>query len=101
MQTTLDDGIGYSTISLEVKYLRPIHLDAGELRAEATVVHAGPYDQLPDAYAAIEAWMDSNGRAARSAPWELYVTDPAEHPDPKDWRTEVYWPLETGGKKRS
>lgn len=67
----------------------------------ATVVHAGPYDQLSDAYAAIEGWMESHGRAARSAPWELYVTDPAEHPDPKDWRTEVYWPLETGGKKRS
>ncbi len=22
------------------------------------------------------------------------VTDPAQHPDPADWRTEVYWPLE-------
>ena len=27
------------------------------------------------------------------APWESYVTDPADHPDPADWRTEVYWPL--------
>ena len=41
VQTTVDDGVGYTTISLEVKYLRPIRLDAGELRAEATVVHAG------------------------------------------------------------
>ncbi len=28
-----------------------------------------------------------------AAPWESYVTDPAQHPDPADWRTEVYWPL--------
>jgi uncharacterized protein (TIGR00369 family) len=41
VQTTLDEGVGYTTVSLEVKYLRPIALDAGELRAEATVVHAG------------------------------------------------------------
>ena len=41
VQTTLDEGVGYTTASLEVKYLRPVALDAGELRAEATVVHAG------------------------------------------------------------
>ena len=41
VQTTLDEGVGYTTVSLEVKYLRPIALDAGELRAEATVVHTG------------------------------------------------------------
>ena len=41
VQTTLDEGVGYTTISLEVKYLRAIRLDAGELRAEAFVVHAG------------------------------------------------------------
>jgi uncharacterized protein (TIGR00369 family) len=41
VQTTLDEGVGYTTVSLEVKYLRAIALDAGELRAEATVVHAG------------------------------------------------------------
>ena len=41
VHTTLDDGLAYSTVALEVKYLRPIRLDAGELRAEATVIHAG------------------------------------------------------------
>jgi AraC family transcriptional regulator len=61
----------------------------------ATVMHVGPYDTLSDAYAAIELWMQANRRAAKGAPWEFYVTDPAEHPDPRDWRTEVFWPLET------
>jgi len=37
--------------------------------------------------------MAANGVRAGGAPWESYVTDPGEHPDPADWRTEVYWPL--------
>jgi uncharacterized protein (TIGR00369 family) len=41
VQTVLPDGSGYTTLSLEVKYLRPVALDAGELRATGTVVHAG------------------------------------------------------------
>jgi uncharacterized protein (TIGR00369 family) len=40
-QTVLPDGSTYSTVSLEVKYLRPIAVDAGMLRAEGRVVHAG------------------------------------------------------------
>lgn len=40
-QTVLDDGSAYTTVTLEVKYLRPIALDAGRLRAEGRVVHAG------------------------------------------------------------
>lgn len=36
----------------------------------ATTVHEGPYDTA-------------------GAPWESYITDPAEYPDPKDWKTEV------------
>jgi AraC family transcriptional regulator len=56
-------------------------------------IHGGPYEQLPETYAAIEKWMEANGAQVGGAPWESYVTDPAQHPDPADWRTEVYWPL--------
>jgi AraC family transcriptional regulator len=59
----------------------------------AVGIHAGPYEQLPETYAAIEQWMQANGARAAGAPWESYVTDPGQHPDPADWRTEVYWPL--------
>jgi AraC family transcriptional regulator len=59
----------------------------------ATTTHIGPYDKLADAYAAIEQWMEEKGLAAAGAPWESYVTDPADYPDPKDWKTEVFWPL--------
>lgn len=41
VQTVLPDGAAYTTLSLEVKYLRPVPVDAGELLATGTVVHAG------------------------------------------------------------
>jgi AraC family transcriptional regulator len=68
---------------------------SGELPAgeTAVAVHAGPYDQLAETYAAVERWIEQNGLRPVGAPWEWYVTDPADHPDPADWRTEVYWPV--------
>jgi AraC family transcriptional regulator len=59
----------------------------------ASTIHTGPYDQLPNAYAAIQEWIESHGFTPGGAPWESYLTDPGEHPDPKDWKTEVLWPI--------
>jgi AraC family transcriptional regulator len=59
----------------------------------AVGLHAGPYDQLTETYAAMERWIEANGLRTAGAPWESYITDPAEHPDPGDWRTEVFWPV--------
>jgi len=59
----------------------------------AVAMHGGAYDSLSDTYAAIERWMETQHVAPAGAPWESYITDPAEFPDPKDWRTEVFWPL--------
>jgi len=55
----------------------------------------GAYDKLQDTYAAIERWMQEHGVRAAGAPWESYITDPAEHPDPAKWRTDVFWPIST------
>lgn len=73
----------------------------GEVLAEtlphgpaATTIHSGPYDRLQDAYAAVEEWIAANGFRQRGAPWEAYLNDPADHPNPQDWKTEVYWPFE-------
>jgi AraC family transcriptional regulator len=60
----------------------------------AVAIHGGPYDQLSETYAALERWIEANGYRTSGAPWEAYITDPADHPDPADWRTEVCWPLE-------
>jgi AraC family transcriptional regulator len=59
----------------------------------ASTIHSGPYDQLVNAYAAIQEWIESQGSTQGGAPWETYLTDPGEHPDPKDWKTEVFWPI--------
>lgn len=73
------------------------HVEAGTLPGGpvAVAVHAGPYDQLTETYAALERWIEANGYRIGGAPWESYITDPADLPDPADWRTEVYWPLDT------
>jgi AraC family transcriptional regulator len=59
----------------------------------ATTIHTGPYDGLPDAYAALEQWMEAEGLTAAGAPWEAYLNDPSDHPDPQDWKTEIFWPV--------
>ncbi len=59
----------------------------------AVAVHAGPYEQLSETYAALERWIEANGLRTAGPPWERYLTDPGEHPDPANWRTEVYWPI--------
>ena len=64
----------------------------------ATTIHAGPYDQLSDAYAAIEQWMEAEGLAPAGAPWESYLNDPSDYPDPRDWKTEIFWPLAAVGR---
>jgi AraC family transcriptional regulator len=59
----------------------------------AFTVHSGPYEKLVEAHAALEAWIEAEGLTPAGAPWESYVTDPGDHPDPKDWKTELFWPL--------
>lgn len=72
----------------------------GDIRADtlpggrvATTIHTGPYEKLGGAYSALERWMSENGHAPAASPWESYLTDPAEHADPAEWRTEVFWPM--------
>ncbi len=96
----LSVGPGLWTVEAAMPLAMPAsgqgEMESGTLPAGpvAVGIHGGPYEQLPETYAAIEEWMQTNGARAAGAPWESYVTDPAQHPDPADWRTEVYWPLE-------
>jgi AraC family transcriptional regulator len=73
----------------------------GEIKAEtlpggwaAVTIHAGPYDGLSEAHAAVQQWIEAEGLAAAGGPWESYITDPGDFPDPKDWKTEIFWPVE-------
>ena len=70
-------------------------VEAGQLPGGPAIVavHGGSYEQLAETYAAAERWMEENGVGPAAPPWEWYITDPAEHPDPADWRTHVFWPI--------
>jgi AraC family transcriptional regulator len=87
---TIETGVPVSTVVEGAGQVVAGALPAGPV---AVAIHAGPYEQLADTYAALERWIESNGYQTTGAPWETYVTDPADHPDPADWRTEVCWPL--------
>lgn len=92
-------GTGLWTVDAAMPLAAPAQssgeMTAGELQAGpvAFAVHSGPYEQLGETHVAIERWMEANAFRPQGAPWEWYVSDPADHPDPKDWKTEVYWPL--------
>jgi AraC family transcriptional regulator len=92
-------GVGLWTIEPGVPLAAPApgegEMQAGELPGGpvAFAVHAGPYDELGISNAAVERWIEANGHRVGGAPWEWYVTDPGEHPNPADWKTEIYWPL--------
>ena len=95
----ISTGPGLWTVEPAMPLAAPV-AGEGEMQAGglpggpvALGIHAGPYEGLPQTNAAIEQWIEANGFEVGGAPWEQYVTDPGEHPDPADWRTEIYWPL--------
>lgn len=63
-------------------------LPGGEV---AVTLHVGSYEDVPAAYDAVHAWVAEHGTPA-GAPWEVYLNDPGEHPDPATWETEVVQP---------
>jgi len=87
---TMETGTPLATPAPGAGDIEAITLPGGPA---AVAVHMGPYDKLQDTYAAMERWMQQQGVRAAGAPWESYITDPAEHPDPANWRTDVFWPI--------
>lgn len=92
-------GAGTITIEVGMPLAAPIEGE-GDIESfslpgglTAVAVHGGPYNQIPDTFAAFERWIGEQGRTPDGPPWEVYVTDPAEHPNHDDWRTEIYWPV--------
>ncbi len=59
----------------------------------ATLIHLGPYDRLPAAYAELESWMRREGHVPDGLPWEIYWVDASHVDDPGELRTEIVWPL--------
>ena len=89
---TMEAGTPLASPAPGVGEIEAITLPGGPA---AVAIHMGPYDTLQDTYAAMERWMQEQGVRAAGSPWESYITDPAEHPDPTDWRTDIFWPIST------
>jgi AraC family transcriptional regulator len=59
----------------------------------AVTIHTGPYEGLRAAHAAVDEWIATQGLEKAGAPREVYLTDPGEVPDPKQWKTQLVWPV--------
>lgn len=59
----------------------------------AVAIHTGPYDGLADAHAAVEQFLAEHGLEQAGPQREVYLTDPGEVPDPKQWKTQIVWPV--------
>lgn len=70
--------------------VQPGELPCGTM---ATVTHMGPYEGLPNTWAALREWIRSQGLEAAAAPWEVYVTDPGAEADQSKWRTDIFFPV--------
>ncbi len=64
-----------------------------EKRLCAKTVHKGAYSSLPDAYGALVEWIGQNGYVWDGEPFELYTKTQFDRLAPKDWETEVYFPV--------
>lgn len=94
-------GLPGVTLDLEVGFVtdRPVRpvgdvvvgsLPGGRV---ARLVHVGSFDGLGASWERLHSWLLSQGLSPRGARWETYVTRPSPDMDPRDLRTELYWPV--------
>lgn len=58
----------------------------------ASTVHVGPYNEVGQAYVALQKWMTDNGRRPAGKVREIYLNDPDAVP-PEELLTEIDWPV--------
>ena len=61
----------------------------------ARVTHSGSFDGLREAWARLADWVRAQGRTPGAQRWESYVTQPSPDMDPRDLRTELFWPIDS------
>ena len=57
----------------------------------AVTTHVGSQDTSPEAYKALHAWMNKNGKKEAGAPWEMYIS-PEGTPE-KDAQMQIFYPV--------
>ena len=99
----LEMGPEYTTIDAGIPLIEapaaPPPEDSGVLSGllpgglTAVTIHQGPYEDLGDAHAALDRWIAESEHESAGAPWEIYLNDPDEVPDPSGWLTKVVRPI--------
>ncbi len=56
-------------------------------------LYRGRYENLPQAWTDLRAWIAGQGLATTGELWECYITGPEIGSDASAWRTELYLPL--------
>jgi effector-binding domain-containing protein len=92
------------TVDLEVGFPvdRTVQADGNVVASElpggllARATHSGAFDGLGDAWARLAAWLRGQGRSPSAQRWESYVTQPSPDMDPRDLRTDLFWPIDEG-----
>ncbi len=79
IHSTLLSGVGYTTVDLNVTYLRPVNKDSGRLECQAEVVHSGR--KIATARAQV---TDATGRVYATATTTCLVFLPEAAPQRSD-----------------
>ena len=61
--------------------------------AVGRTIYHGHYSGLPNAWRDLEQWMLLENHPRGTQFWERYLVNPDSNPNPKEWRTELNWPL--------
>lgn len=57
------------------------------------VIHTGAYDNLPQAWNALEQYVKKKNLTMNGAPYEIFLTDPLVEKDTSSWQTQVIFPI--------
>ncbi len=57
-------------------------------------LHTGPYDTMSKTYGELTEWTKEHHLTPHDQVWEVYLSDPQKEPDPKKWKTEIFWPVD-------
>jgi len=87
---TFDFEIGFpiSQALSEVGRVKNSALPAAKV---VRAVYQGPYEQLGDAWRAVQDWVREQRLPEDGRFFERYLNNPDEVTDPKDYRTELNW----------
>jgi AraC family transcriptional regulator len=91
--TLIDIELGIPVADSTIKGNAKVQLHKINKGKVITALHIGPYERLPETYFSINEWIKKNNKYPIGPPWEVYITDPANEPNPEKWKTAVFFPI--------